>query len=60
MDFTGRPMRGFVMVEAEGTVGDSELYDWIETGASFAESLPSRPRPSTSAGYGKMQGPQEG
>jgi len=29
MDFTGRPMNGFVFVEAEGMDSDAELDDWI-------------------------------
>jgi TfoX/Sxy family transcriptional regulator of competence genes len=29
MDFTGRPMRGFVFVEPEGIDTDAELSSWI-------------------------------
>ena len=29
MDFTGRPMKGFVFVEAEGIDADQDLIDWI-------------------------------
>jgi hypothetical protein len=42
MEFTGRPMRGFILVEAAGIEGDSELGRWVEAGADFAESLPSK------------------
>jgi len=44
MDFTGRPMRGFVLVAPAGVADDSELQGWVEAGASFAVSQP----PSTS------------
>lgn len=39
-DATGRPMRGFVCVTAEGTTGDSDLAGWVEAGIAFAASLP--------------------
>ena len=38
MDFTGRPMKGFVFVDA-GAVGDRVLRRWIQRGVIFAESL---------------------
>ena len=40
MEFTGRPMRGFVTVAAEGIEGDADLGRWVDAGADFAESLP--------------------
>ncbi len=42
MEFTGRPMRGFVTVEAAGVEDDAELGRWVEAGADFAESLPAK------------------
>lgn len=30
MDFTGRPMRGFVFVELEGLKSDKDLAFWLE------------------------------
>lgn len=30
MDFTGRPMKGFVFVEAEGIVEDEDLRYWLQ------------------------------
>ncbi|NQV01621.1 MAG: TfoX/Sxy family protein [Bacteroidia bacterium] len=30
MDFTKRPMKGFVYVESEGTDMDTDLADWIQ------------------------------
>lgn len=35
MDFTGRPMRGFVFVEAEGCDDDSDLSDWLNLALAF-------------------------
>ena len=40
MDFTGRPMRGLVMVVADGIESDADLEDWIARGAEYAGSLP--------------------
>ena len=41
MDFTGRPMKGFVFVDA-GAVGDGVLRQWVQRGVIFAESLPAK------------------
>ena len=51
MDFTGKPMRGFVMVEAEALTdkGSEEskgkesregLFEWLEPAIAFASTLP--------------------
>ncbi len=40
MDFTGRPMKGFVYVESEGFESDEDLRRWVERGVEFAGSLP--------------------
>ncbi len=40
MDFTGRPMTGFVIVDAAGIAGDRELQAWVTRGEAFARSLP--------------------
>ena len=42
MDFTGRPMRGMVYVARPGFESDQDLAAWVESGASFARSLPSK------------------
>jgi hypothetical protein len=42
MEFTGRPMRGFIMVETAGIEGDADLGRWVDAGADFAESLPAK------------------
>jgi hypothetical protein len=39
-DFTGRPMRGWVMVAPDGTAPDEDLQRWVQQGMDFALSLP--------------------
>lgn len=41
MDFTGRPMRGFVTVRSEGLKGE-RLGRWVEEALAQAKSLPPR------------------
>ena len=40
MDFTGKPAKNMVYVDAEGTASDSDLAAWVDAGADFASSLP--------------------
>ena len=42
MDVTGRPMKGWVMVEAEGVEEDEQLGDWIRDATAFVEKLPEK------------------
>lgn len=39
-DMTGRPMRSFVYVGAEGLASDEGLADWAGKGIAYAASLP--------------------
>jgi len=39
-DITGRPMKGWVMIAAEGLASDKELHSWVHRGKEFAGSLP--------------------
>jgi TfoX/Sxy family transcriptional regulator of competence genes len=41
-DFTGKPMKGFVVVSPKGYEDDSDLSFWVKTCISFATSLPSK------------------
>lgn len=41
-DVTGRPMRGWVMVEPEGVEHDDQLRAWIQRAAEFVTALPSK------------------
>lgn len=42
MDFTGRPMRGWVYVAPDGFSEDAELDGWVVLGVEFASSLPAK------------------
>ena len=39
MDFTGRPLRGFVYVDPAGHGSDVALTEWVRRGLDFAASL---------------------
>ncbi len=39
-DVAGRPLKGWVMVEAEGVETDEQLRGWIEQAVEFVETLP--------------------
>jgi len=49
MDFTGRPMRGFVWVEAAAASGPS-LQHWIELASKYIGTLPRRSGQGAGAG----------
>ena len=40
MDYSGRPMRGWVMVGTGATDADDSLAEWVRYGASTALALP--------------------
>jgi hypothetical protein len=40
MDFTGRPMAGWVYVAAAGVADEEALREWVEAGTRFAGRLP--------------------
>lgn len=40
MDFTGRPLRGFVYVAPEGFEDDEDLRYWLDLCESFINTLP--------------------
>ena len=42
MDFTGRPMRGFVYVSPAGTKTKASLKKWVDIGWDHAKSLPKK------------------
>ena len=41
-DFTGKPMKGIVYVAADRTSDDAGLAEWVDAGADYAASLPSK------------------
>lgn len=40
MDFTGKPMRGYVYVDAPGIASDASLGEWVARCAAFTDTLP--------------------
>jgi TfoX/Sxy family transcriptional regulator of competence genes len=48
MDFTGRPMKGFLYVSSPGLESDADLERWVGHGVKHALSLPAK----TAAGKG--------
>ncbi len=42
MDFTGRPMKSMIYVEAVGYELDDDLADWVRRAAKFASTLPAK------------------
>jgi TfoX/Sxy family transcriptional regulator of competence genes len=42
MDFTGKPLTGYVYVAPRGVRSQRELRGWVEQGLAFARSLPPR------------------
>ena len=42
MDFTGKPMKGYVFVDPPGFESDSNLVDWVERCHRFVQSLPEK------------------
>ena len=56
MDFTGRPMKGFVFVSPEGLESDSGLAQWVERGITYGASLPAKePSPKAMPGNKRRQ-----
>jgi TfoX/Sxy family transcriptional regulator of competence genes len=53
MDFTGRPMRGFVFVNPKGVATESELDDWLKLALDYnpkakaSKKASARKRPAT-------------
>jgi TfoX/Sxy family transcriptional regulator of competence genes len=39
MDFTGRPLKGFIYVGSEGCQTEQELSRWVEHGVDFVSSI---------------------
>ncbi len=50
MDFTGKPMKSMIYVEATGIDSDSSLERWVRSAEQVAQALPDKvgkqPRPS--------------
>jgi TfoX/Sxy family transcriptional regulator of competence genes len=44
-DITGRPMKGWVMVEPDGIESDEQLANWTEKAVAFVSTLPKKKSP---------------
>ena len=42
MDITGKPMKGWVLVEPDGVENDRQLHQWIEKSVEFVGTLPKK------------------
>lgn len=45
MDFTGKPMLGYVFVAPAGVSEENELTRWVRLAATFAATLPEKTKP---------------
>jgi len=41
-EFTGRPMKGFLFVSADGVASEEALAGWVEAALGFASALPAK------------------
>ena len=48
MDFTGRPIKGFVYVGPKGYKQESSLLKWVKLGADFSGALPEKKKQNRS------------
>jgi hypothetical protein len=48
MDFTGKPMKGYVFVDPPGLAADADLQRWIDGCAAFVAGLPPKDSPKRS------------
>lgn len=39
-DLTGKPMKGWLLVEAQGLTDEATLAEWVKTGVDYAAALP--------------------
>ncbi len=42
MDFTGKPMKGYVYVDPPGFENDADLADWVRRCRTFVRTLPAK------------------
>ena len=41
-DLSGRPMKGWILVQPKGLTTEAALAKWIQTGVKYASSLPAK------------------
>jgi TfoX N-terminal domain len=49
MDFTGRPMKGYVFIDDQGVEADADLEYWVNQCAGFVATLPIKTAPKKAA-----------
>lgn len=49
MDFTGRPMKGFLYVSPAALLTSRALQAWLDQSTRFIDSLPAKKRPKNTA-----------
>jgi TfoX/Sxy family transcriptional regulator of competence genes len=49
MDFTGRPLKGYLYVEPAGLRSEKALREWVAMGVDFAAALPAKKPKAKSA-----------
>ena len=42
MDITGKPMKGWIMVEPDGVADDAEVKKWVQRAVKFVAKLPAK------------------
>lgn len=42
MDITGKPMKGWIMVEPEGVAEDAAVKEWVQRAVKFVGKLPAK------------------
>jgi hypothetical protein len=40
MDFTGKPMKSMIFVDAHGSDSDQTLHEWVKSALTFVRTLP--------------------
>jgi len=45
MDFTGRPMKGYICVEPAGSWNEKAIQPWVRQSLAFAATLSDAPKP---------------
>lgn len=59
MDFTGRPMKGFIYVSPEGFESDDDLKYWVSTCERFITALPPKGSEKSKRGTSKCPEPSD-
>lgn len=42
MDITGKPMKGWLMIEPDGIAKDAQIQSWIKLATKFVSTLPTK------------------